>query len=148
VIASQRVEGKADRGGTQFGFTESKWGFSQSGQKSMPIDKAVQIAIDNAVNYIAGELSRVQWKGKVIKTSDDGTVFINAGARDGIQSGMIFMAFRKGEALIDPDTGLNLGSDDEFLGRIRITDVQEKFSRATALDDKLPSAGDIVKFAG
>jgi len=148
VIASQRVEGKANRGGTQFGFTESQWGFSQSGQKSMPIDKAVQIAIDNAVNYIAGELSRVQWKGKVIKTSEDGTIFINAGSSAGMQAGMIFMAFHKGEELLDPDTGMNLGSDDEFLGRIRVKDVEEKFSRAESLDEKLPVKGDIIKFAG
>lgn len=147
VIASQRVEGKANRGGTQFGFTESEWGFSQSGQKSMPIDKAVQIAIDNAVNYISTRLSAVQWTGKVIKTDENGTVFINAGANAGLQPGMLFMAFQKGEVLLDPDTGINLGTDDQFLGRVRITDVQEKFSRAEALDQKLPAAGDIVKFA-
>jgi curli biogenesis system outer membrane secretion channel CsgG len=148
VIASQRVEGKANRGGTQFGFAESDWGFSQSGQKSMPIDKAVQIAIDNAVNYISAQLRTVQWTGKVIKTDENGTVFINAGANAGLQPGMLFMAFQKGEILLDPDTGINLGTADEFLGRVRITAVQEKFSRAEALDQKMPAAGDIVKFVG
>ncbi len=145
VIASQRVEGKANRGGTSFGFDDSDFGFSQSGKKAMPIDKAVQIAIDNAVNYISGRLGSIKWKGKVIKAKEDGTVFINAGESAGVAEGMTFMAFSKGEELLDPDTGLNLGSDETFVGRLKVYDVQEKFSRARALDDKLPAAGDIVK---
>jgi curli biogenesis system outer membrane secretion channel CsgG len=148
VIASQRVEGKANRGGTSFGFAESDWGFSQSGQKAMPIDKAVQIAIDNAVQYISMQLSSVQWKGKIIKVKEDGTIFVNAGHNAGIRPGMMFMAFHKGEELIDPDTGLNLGSDETFLGRLQVVDVQDKFCRAKAVDQAAPSEGDTVKFAG
>jgi len=145
VIASERVEGSASRGGMDFGFTESKWGFSQSGQKADPIDKAVQITIDNAVNYIAQQMASIPWKGKIIKVNEAGEAYINAGAGANISSGMTLMVFRKGEALIDPDTGMNLGSEDEFVGRLRISEVKPKFSKGKLLDGK-PESGDIVKF--
>jgi hypothetical protein len=33
-----------------------------------------------------------------------------------------------GEALIDPDTGANLGSDEQETGKGEVTEVQEKFA--------------------
>ncbi|MFC1809500.1 CsgG/HfaB family protein [Candidatus Omnitrophota bacterium] len=146
VIASQRVEGSAKQGGTDFSVAEGGFDFSQSGQKRTPINKAVQITIDNAVNYIAMQMKSIPWKGKVIKTTEAGAIYVNAGISANIQKGMMFMVFRPGEELIDPDTGMNLGTDDEFVGRMRVTEVLEKFSKATALDAS-PQKGDIVKFA-
>ena len=36
----------------------------------------------------------------------------------------------KVEELIDPDTGISLGSDDTEIGTIRVSNAQEKFSIA------------------
>ena len=145
VIASQRVEGSASRGGMDFGFTESKWGFSQSGEKADPIDKAVQMTIDNAVNHVAQQMARIPWQGKVIKVNEAGEVYVNAGAEANIRKGMTFMVFRPGEALIDPDTGMNLGSEDQFIGRLKVVEAQPKFCKGTS-PDGTTQVGDIVKF--
>ena len=145
IIASKRVEGSASRGGMDFGVSETDWGFTQSGHKQMPIDKAMQITIDNAVNYVAQAMLKVPWQGKIIKVNQAGEVYINAGSEANIQSGMIFMTFRPGEELIDPDTGMNLGSEDLFVGRMRVATVQPKFCKAQPLDGE-PMTGDYVKF--
>ena len=36
----------------------------------------------------------------------------------------------KGEELIDPETGISLGSSDSEVGSVRVNQVQEKFSIA------------------
>jgi len=41
---------------------------------------------------------------------------------------------------------MNLGADEQFIGRMRVDDVQPKFSKGTTLDAPA-TAGDIVKFA-
>ena len=64
VIASQRVEGSAKQGGTDFSVAEGGFDFSQSGQKRTPINKAVQIAIDNAVNYVATQMKTMSIRMK------------------------------------------------------------------------------------
>lgn len=147
VIDSQRVEGKASQGGRDFSYAGSDINFSQNDQTRTPINKAMQITIDNAVEYVAKKMLGIPWQGKIITVKDSGEVFINAGQNTNMQKGMTFMMFRPGEELIDPDTGMNLGTDDEFVGRLRIDDVQPKFSKGTALDAPA-QAGDIVKFAG
>lgn len=146
VIDSQRVEGKASQGGTDFGYAGGDFDFSQNDQTRTPINKAMQITIDNAVEYIAKKMQGIPWQGKVIKVKDDGEVFINAGQNSNIQKGTTFMVFRPGEELIDPDTGMNLGTDDAFVGRLRIEESLPKFSKGRTLDAPAQT-GDIVKFA-
>jgi hypothetical protein len=53
---------------------------------------------------------------------------------------------RKGEELIDPETGLNLGSSDVELGTVRVTQTEEKFSIASVESLNGPAArGDMVE---
>ncbi len=144
VVASKRIDGEARSGGMSLGYSGS-WDFNSSNFKKTPIGKAVQMAIDRAVVYIARELSSVPWSAKVI-TVKDGTIFVNAGANAGVNSGDTFTLYSEGEPLIDPDTGINLGSDRKKLGMIVISSVQEKFSKATpsGFSAEQVSAGDVV----
>jgi curli biogenesis system outer membrane secretion channel CsgG len=144
VIDSQRVEGKASQGGTDFTYAGGDINYAQNNQTRTPINKAMQITIDNAVEYIAKRMRGIPWQGKVISVKDSGEAYINAGQTANMQKGMTFMVFRPGEELIDPDTGMNLGSDDQFIGRLRVDDVKPKFSKGTTLDASA-QAGDIVK---
>lgn len=49
----------------------------------------------------------------------------------------------KGEELLDPETGLSLGSMDTELGSVRVTVVQEQFSIAETVSmSGTPSCGD------
>lgn len=82
-------------------------------------------------------------EGTIIKVSD-GEVFISLGTRNGVNNGDTFTVFRKGDALIDPDTGEELGADEETIGTVTITKASEKFSVCKVNSGNVKK-GDIVK---
>jgi curli biogenesis system outer membrane secretion channel CsgG len=145
IIESKRVEGDASSGGLSVGYSGAI-DVNSSSFKKTPLGKAVQITIDQAVDYLARKLSLLPWEGKVV-TVKDALVFVNSGKTAGIQVGDAFAIYREGEALIDPDTGMNLGSEKTKIADIKITDVQEKFSKAQVTDGKIEDivAGNIVQ---
>jgi len=89
------------------------------------------MAIDRSVSHVSKKLRGIPWKGKIV-TVKEGTVYVNSGSNAGLKSGDTFSVYRQGESLIDPDTGMDLGSEDTKVAEIKITEVQEKFSKATA----------------
>ncbi len=129
VLQSQRVEGKAKSGGFKLGLNIKGVGFGTDGFKKTPLGKAMQIAIDNATEFIASKMGDVPYQGNVIKVSGD-VVYINAGTRSGANAGEVFTVYSKGEELMDPDTGEILGSEEERIGTVKVFDVKEKYSKA------------------
>lgn len=143
VLNSRRVEGKSSASGFDIGYSGS-WSLGSSSFKKTPLGKATQIAIDNAVSYIADEIARLPWQGRVVKKEGD-IVYINAGSNSGITSGMNFIVYRPGESLIDPETGENLGSEKTKIGEISVFEVQQKFSKARLVSSTSDiQAADIV----
>ena len=102
-------------------------------QKNSPISYAVQACINKGVFKLAGWLGSRSWSGRVIKV-DGGRVFVNAGINQGLTEGMTLTALSTGEALIDPDTGLNLGAETEVSGMLRVNKVTEKYSIASVVE--------------
>jgi curli biogenesis system outer membrane secretion channel CsgG len=145
VLDSKRVEGEARSGGLSIGYSGA-FDLSSSNFKKTPLGQAVQMAIDRAVVYISDKLASVPWQGKVVSYKE-GLVFINAGQNANVQVGSTFQVLRQGESLIDPDTGMDLGSEATKIADIKVTDVQPKFSKAqvegTASGEIL--AGDLIK---
>ena len=68
--------------------------------------------------------------GRVIKI-EGAKVWINLGSISGIKVGDQYGVYRKGEELIDPDSGLSLGAEEEKVGKIVVTEVKGKYSLAT-----------------
>ncbi len=144
VLDSQRVEGKAEEGGLGFGISAGGAGFGQSGFTKTPLGKACQIAIDRAVEYIIAKTGNIPWEGKVVTVKGD-TIIVNSGSNVGISVGDKFAVFRKGEEFIDPDTGMSLGAETTKIGEIEVVNVQEKYSKATAISGSGFEAKDIVR---
>lgn len=142
IIESQRVEGKAERGGTAWGFQGQKFGFGQAGFKETPLGEATQIVIDRAVEYVSQRLAREPWQGSVAKVEGN-TVFINAGSRLGVIAGQEFIAC-KGTGIVDPVTGVSLGHSLKPIGLIRATNVYPDFAEAKLVDGSIPARGDFV----
>lgn len=67
-------------------------------------------------------------QGKVIAVKGN-EVFINLGERNGVQLGDVFAVKKKGESLIDPDTGEELGAEMTKVGSIKVIEVKEKYSK-------------------
>jgi len=144
VLDSQRVEGKVASGGSSVGVNLGAVSFGQKGFSKTPMGKAVQMAIDNAVQKISDRLKSVPFEAHVIKVSMDG-VFVNAGGRSGTTVGERFALFSVGDALTDPDTGESLGVDEKRVGTVTVTDVQEKYAKAKLDGEFQVKAGDIIK---
>ena len=74
-------------------------------------------------------------------------VFINRGQDGGLQVGEVLNVYSPGIALIDPDTGENLGSAETFSGTIKVSRVNPKFTIADVVEQGgAPFAnGDIVR---
>ncbi len=84
------------------------------------LGKAARKSIEKCVDYIEQAMANVPWQGKIIKANDDGTIYMKPGSAGGVESGMEFAVYSEGEDLIDPDTGLSLGSEEKKIGKIKV----------------------------
>lgn len=85
------------------------------------VGKVTRNAIEDVIDLISRHAEAVAWQAKVIMMKD-GKVYINSGQNDGVQKGEIFTVSRAGEELIDPDTGISLGSTTSKIGKIKVID--------------------------
>lgn len=130
-IVALSAEGNVRKGGGFFKGArlsrDAEWGIA-----SEAIEKAASSLVEKMVsgNYL-GKVSDaagpVGTAGRIIKV--DGTrAWINLGASSGVKVGDRFTIFHMGEALIDPDTGANLGADEAETGSGEVTEVQDKYA--------------------
>ena len=83
-------------------------------------------------NQIAKKSMFAVFPPKIIQVKTN-TVAVNYG--DGVLSvGELYDVYSLGEALIDPDTGESLGSDEEFVGSIKINRTTAKICYADIMD--------------
>lgn len=93
-----------------------------------PIGQAVIAGINKGVFDVVKEIGARPSEGSVIKAEGQ-QVWLNIGD-EGVDMGDKLSVMSKGEELIDPDTGISLGSSDTALGDIEVIQVSEKFSIA------------------
>ena len=132
IAASKKVLGKASRGRFGIGFTDKDWGANLSSFKKTNVGKAVEAAIDEAVEFIVEQLEDIPWSGSVILVKGD-KVYINRGEREGIQKGQTF-AVGKTEEIRDPDTGELLDESMTVAGKIEVATVKKKLSICSVLE--------------
>lgn len=144
VLDSVRCEGRSSSTGLDFGYSESDWGFGTGAFQNTPLGKATAKAIDKAVVAIISRMQNVPWEGRIIKMSGN-EAYINAGSNSGLSIGDSFVVYRPSEELIDPQTGLSLGCETKRIGTVTITEVQEKFSKATVNATCALQPNDILK---
>ncbi|MCK9554591.1 hypothetical protein M0R36_02065 [bacterium] len=144
VIASKRCEAKAKSSGMSIGYSRSDWGIGTSNFQKAPLGKATQAAIDEAIAWICAELRDVPWQGKVVTVKDD-VVYLNCGQESGVMAGDEFSVFSVGEELIDPDTGITLGSETQKTGKVQVFAVEDKFSKAKIISGGDFDRGSLIK---
>ncbi len=116
-----------------------------SSYSQTPIGKAVIAACNKGVFELAKQIGSKSASGTIIKASP-GKIFVNLGAGS-VSKGETLVVLKKGEDLIDPDTGLSLGGEMERVSRIRIHNVHEKYSigEEENFDVSRISRGDVVQ---
>jgi hypothetical protein len=73
---------------------------------------------------------------KVIKRTKTNQVDINRGKDGGLKVGDKLDVFFAGEELIDPDTGKSLGSDEEFIGTVKVSRILPKITYAKIISEE------------
>jgi hypothetical protein len=85
---------------------------------------------------IANHIVDVIFPAKVIAKNDsDKEVTINRGDGAGVTVGDTFNVFTLGQEMFDPDTKESLGREEVKIGKVQITEVDPKFSKAKILED-------------
>jgi len=83
---------------------------------------------------IANHVVDVIYPAKVLVKRDT-QVTINRGDGAGVAVGDTFNVFALGEEMIDPDTKESLGREEAKVGKVKIAEVDAKFSKADIIED-------------
>lgn len=132
IVFTKQIEASLKKttfgvGGIGFGSDGALGGFI-SKYKETPIGQAVMAGINQSVFELIKEVGSRPAEGSVIK-ADASQVYVNLG-EGSVSAGDRLQVVRKGEELIDPETGISLGAETTSLGEIEVATVNEKFSIA------------------
>jgi hypothetical protein len=110
------------------------------------VGKATRAAIEDIVVLVDENMGSMAWEGKILKVAGE-VITIKPGSDGGVKVGDKYAVFTKGEDLIDPDTGLSLGSEETKVGVIEITAIiaNGKASQARAVSGSGFKVGDLVR---
>jgi curli biogenesis system outer membrane secretion channel CsgG len=145
ILSSVNADASAQSTGLGFGANIRGVAFGSDAFQKTPLGEATREAIHKVVMFIIKEMERVPWTGRVVQVKG-GDVYVNAGSNVNLKPGVTLAAYVKGEDLIDPATGLNLGSKDTLIGSVMLQEVQEKFSIGAFSGNGALKRGDLVKF--
>jgi hypothetical protein len=143
VISSEHVTGSASRSATAVGASIGSIDVHADAFKKTPLGSAMRDAVDKWVAFVVQVLGKEPWRGRIVKVDGD-KVYINAGSELGIQAGDVFEVWHEGEALVDPETGLELGRESEKVGTIQVITVAEKYAIAQAVEGETFERGDLI----
>jgi curli biogenesis system outer membrane secretion channel CsgG len=102
-------------------------GFMSNYSKT-PVGQAVIAGINQAVFELIKQVGSKPAEGSIVK-ADATQIYTNLG-QDTVAVGDRLQVVKKGEELIDPETGISLGGSTTVIGEIEVNQVQEKFSIA------------------
>lgn len=74
---------------------------------------------------------------KIISLAD-GVATLNRGEGGGLDVGQILDVYQVGDEIVDPDTGDSLGFEEHKVGRLQVTDVLQRFSKAQIVETSAP----------
>lgn len=108
-------------------------GFSSGSDNSSGalLGKVMRDTATNITNLIVSTIYPI----KVVAVTKKGDVMLNYG-NGYLQDGYQLEVYSQGEVFVDPDTGEELGSEEELIGKIAVFSAQAKFSKAKVIDGK------------
>jgi hypothetical protein len=147
VIASIKGDGDAAQNGVTADLTRDEKKYDGSMSLSTPLGKASREAIQKAIAGIVANIPKMKWSARVIDFRE-GVVYVNAGTGYGIQPGMTLEIFDPQPALIDPQTGRNLGSPDRLIGEVVVDRVDTEYSTTKIVSGAQFKRNQVVRLKG
>ena len=111
-------------------------------------DGALRDALAKAMVNMMQKLGSRKWSGRIAQVDGD-NLYINAGQKSGLNTGVKLDVFRAGKAIIDPVTKVKLGATERKIGEVIVQ--QNDLGDQADLSIAVPSSGagfepgDIVK---
>lgn len=113
--------------------------------KDGELSDEMMVAVSRTLSEkIANHVIDIVYPAKII-AKRDAVVTINRGEGAGVAVGDVFNVFALGEEMIDPDTKESLGRDEVKVGKVKISEVDPKFSKADVLEDTGVATGAILR---
>ena len=146
IIAADNVRKEESKKGLKIDTRQFSFKDKNAFDESL-VGKATRAAIEDIMGKLDAQTENLPWQAKIVKVSDN-IVYINAGSEAGVNVDDVFDIYTEGEELIDPDTGLSLGSEETKVGEIKVTDNSignGKASRCVIVSGSGFKQGDLVR---
>lgn len=144
VLQSQSVEGVAKKRGAGLSIQTEELESDLEGNRTLPLGKAADMAVEKAVAKIISGMERVPWQGRVARVTGR-HVYINAGRQENVDPGLRLRVFQEGARIIDPETNEDLGTRDEEIGIVEVESVHPRFAIAKVTAGQGFARGNIVR---
>lgn len=124
--------------------TDAQQTLNEASNDAEITDSLVRTAVKESADWAATQVVDVIFPVKVIAKTDK-SVTVNRGEGSGLAADQVWRVFAVGKELVDPDTKEVLGKEEVEIGKVRITDVLPRFSRATVLEDRGIAEGAVLR---
>lgn len=100
---------------------------------------------DNFAAQVIANLLNAVYPVKVAALAPDGSVYVNRGTDGRLNKGALLDVMKAGQEVVDPDTGVKLGSVETRVGQIELTSVEENRSIGRIKEGSGFQPGDLLK---
>lgn len=122
-----------------------KISIEESPPNSMDKRRVLTLLADAYADQVVLMLMNTIYPIRVAAIGQDNTIYVNRGTDGGLAEGEVLDAFRPGKAVIDPDTGVQLGVEEVMLGQVSITEAEDARSKGISVEGASIEVGDILK---
>jgi hypothetical protein len=144
VVDSVKADGRARSSGVLGGVSIGGVVLAGGKEDTTPIGQATRAALTDAVDFVCQRMEQIPWQSRVMEVEGE-DITITGGTNMNLRAGDVFVVFKRGKALVDPETGETLGYRETPLGTLKVTEVLDKYSVGTMVEGKAPQRGDVVK---
>lgn len=122
---------------------ENEWGIASEAIEKASTELITKLTTGDGLSRVSDAASSGGGVDMRVIRVDGNRAYINVGSAAGIKVGDRFTIHRMGEPLIDPATGMNLGSDEKQVGTAVVAEVQERFAIVTVTGQA--AAADVIR---
>ncbi len=148
IIASEKATGDSESKGGSIFVRLGSVDIGHKEEKNDPIQHAVRIAIEKAVQFIVKKADDLPWEGWVAEAEgmSDEEFYINRGSDDGLKEGDVLIVAHPGKNVVDSQTGEVLQrKKDVVVGECKVLEVNKRSSVARLISGSGVKPGDVVK---
>ena len=144
VLSSASGKGEASATGVASEITKGDRHLGTSGAWSSPLGDASREAIRKVVKAIIADLPERDWSARIADVRED-AIYLNSGSEDGMTAGAVLEVYERQPALVDPETGRNLGAPERLVGTVEVVSVEPRFAVARAREGTGFAKGQVVR---